>query len=74
VNKTLMRFEFFEALVRLSNFKYKDTGVCQTTPEAFQMLINDCILANYDFPPWNEWRQRDLWVLEVNDTFHVNLD
>ncbi len=28
VNKTLMRFEFFEALVRLSNMKYKDIGAC----------------------------------------------
>ena len=38
------------------------------------MLINDCIIANYDFPPWHEWRQIDLWTLEINDTFFVNLE
>ena len=56
------RYEFFEALVRISNMKYKETGEVETFAEAFQMLIDECIIPNYDWVPWQEWRDLELWT------------
>jgi len=73
-SKLMMRFEFFEALLRLAVLMYKDTKITQTYAEAFQMLISEVIKPNYDWVPWQEWRDLELWTLEVNDLFYANLE
>lgn len=47
-----MRFEFFEGLIRIANCKYKETGVVETVTEAVRLLLDECILSNYEFEPW----------------------
>lgn len=74
-NKKLMiRYEFFEALVRLAGLMYKDTKITKTYAEAFQNFISEIIEPNYDWAPGQEWRDLELWNLEINDLFHANLD
>jgi hypothetical protein len=38
------------------------------------MIIKEYIVPNYDWVPWQEWRDLELWTLEVNDMFYANLD
>jgi hypothetical protein len=37
--KLLIRYEFFEAILRIAGLKYRDTGIAKTYAEAFQMII-----------------------------------
>lgn len=50
--KNLMRFQFFEGLVRIANCKYRETGVSGSYSEAMQLLIDECLLEQYDWRPW----------------------
>jgi len=70
----MIRYEFFEALVRLAGLMYKDTKITKTYAEAFQNFISEIIEPNYDWAPGQEWRDLELWNLEINDLFHANLD
>jgi len=45
----MMRYEFFEALLRLAGLMYKDTKISRTYAEAFQMFISEIIEPNYDW-------------------------
>ena len=38
------------------------------------MIIKEYIVPKYDWVPWQEWRDLELWTLEVNDMFYANLD
>ena len=69
-----MRFEFLEGLVRIANAKYKETGAAATVTESFKMLLDECISENFEFQPWQEFRNEQLWTLKVQDVFHANLD
>lgn len=72
--RDLARFEFYEIIVRMAAAKYKDPGKCETYNQAVKMLVEDNLMVYYNTSKWNEWREKYLWTLEVNDVLHANLD
>lgn len=44
-----------------------------THAEALDMLIKDCIIAEYDWRPWQDFRNEQLYSLAVQDTLAVNM-
>ncbi|CDW89852.1 UNKNOWN [Stylonychia lemnae] len=73
-DKSLCRYEFFEILVRLANAKYKEPGIVATHSEAFRKILEEHILPNAFVHPWQEFRDKQIWTIEVSDTLEVNLD
>lgn len=73
-DKELCRFEMLEILVRIAGAKYKDTGLCKTYGEGLKMLLDNHILPQCSNIKWQEFRDDELWCLEINDTLEVNID
>lgn len=71
--KALMRFQFIEGLLRISDAKYKETGIVSNHAEALEMLIKECIIAEYEWRPWQDFRNEQLYTLAVTDTLAVNM-
>ena len=38
-DKSLVRFEFIELLIRIANEKYVKTKICKNLPDAFELLL-----------------------------------
>lgn len=72
--KALCRFEFYEILVRVAHVKYKETGICSTYADALQMLLKENIFKYANPEPWQEFRDEELWTLDVNDIFEANIE
>jgi len=72
-DKELCRFEFFEILLRIGDFKYRQKGVCNTYSEALEKIVKENVFANYKPAPWQEFRDRELYTVEVNDVLEANL-
>jgi len=71
----LQRYEFMEIIVRLADSKYKGTGVCATYAESVQKILSDHFLKLGDFTSeWQEFRDKELWTIDVNDVLEANLD
>ena len=70
----LKRFEFLEIIVRLANSKYGETKVVKTYAEATEKLITDCVLPYFVPEPWQEFRDKELWTIDVNDLLESNLE
>jgi hypothetical protein len=68
-----VRSEFIEVLVRISKFKFLETGICPSYHEAFNHLIENFIKPNFNLLPWQEFRTNELWTLEVNDVMETNM-
>ena len=70
----LKRFEFLENLVRLANVKYIEPKIVKSYPEATEKLIVECIIPNFIPDPWQEFRIKQLWTIDVNDLLEANLE
>ena len=73
----LIRCDFLELLIRIAQYKYLNTGICQNTTESFKKLMELCIKPNIKPEHvlfWQRWREDNLWTLECNDILHANLD
>ena len=70
----LWRYEFYEILVRIANERYRKHGHCSSIYDALEYLINDHILPYSNPGQWQEFRDKTLWTLEVNDLFEANLE
>ena len=75
----MVRFEFYEILVRIADLKFKQTKICETYSEAFEKLILDHIFCYGDPVPWQPFRDQfpedqRLWALGPNDILEANLD
>lgn len=70
MGNALVRFEFWEYLVRIALEKYKT--VCKTPSEMFAKLISDKVLTYTDFEPWQGFRDEQLWTIDVNDILEAN--
>ena len=68
----LNRFEFMEILVRLANIKFIETKKIKGFDEATAHLIEDYIMPNYTPEPWQEFREKELWTIDVNDILEAN--
>ena len=70
----LKRFEFLEIIVRLANSKYLEPKLVKTYAEATEKLITECVLPYYVPEPWQEFRDKALWTIDVNDLLESNLE
>lgn len=70
--KDMSRFQFYESLVRIANFKYKIPGHTPTTLEGLKILVA-MLHKKYDNWQWQGWREQYLWTLEVDDLLRTNL-
>jgi hypothetical protein len=70
----LCRFEFLEILVRLANIKYLETKIVKSFTEAAEKLISECVIHNFLPESWQEFRDKELWTIDVNDVLEANLD
>ena len=64
----------WELLVRISNFKYRETGVCESYSTALEKLITENILPHAQQEPWQKFRDDVLWTIDVNDILEANLE
>jgi hypothetical protein len=64
---------FYEAIVRIAFFKYKQTGKCETTYEGLQVLVENVIKVLCDNADWMPWRVKKLWTLDIDDLYKTNL-
>ena len=67
------RFQFYEALVRIAQFKYKNQGLTDTVYEGVVKLLDEVLIPKYNNYIWMGWRQDQLWTLEVDDLYKTNL-
>ena len=67
IGNTLVRFEFWELLVRISYAKYPTFSYSK----ALEKLIEEK-LRPYDHEPWQKFRDNHLWTIEVNDILEAN--
>lgn len=44
MGNALVRYDFWELLVRISNAKYRETGICKSYSEALEKMITERIL------------------------------
>ena len=69
----ITRFEFLEILVRLADIKFIQTKQIKTYPDATRKIIEDFIIKNFHpTEPWQEFRDKELWTLDVHDLFKAN--
>lgn len=52
IGNALVRFEFWELLVRIAGMKYKETGVVATYSAALEKLITDKLIPFAQPEPW----------------------
>lgn len=71
----LSRAEFFELLIRIAIFKYKEhapKGSFVQITECIEKLIVEKIIPNFEPAPWQSFRDELLYCREVNLAFHDN--
>jgi len=73
-SQALNRYEFLEIISRLAKELYKDKGKCETVHESIKRLLDEHIFKYGYFDEWQEFRDKKLWTLEVNDVFYENVD
>ena len=62
-----------EITVRLAKIKYFDKKRCDTIAESTRRIIEEFMLPNTcEAMPWQEFRDKELWTLEVDDLFKAN--
>lgn len=71
--KDMSRMMFYEAIVRIAFFKYKQTGVVETTFEGLKKLMDEVLRPLNDNADWMPWRTERLWTLDIDDLYKTNL-
>ena len=73
-DSSLCRFEFVEIIARMAKTKYYEKGLCKTVHEACSALLEKYVLPNtIEQMEWQEFRDTELWTLEVDDLLKANL-
>ena len=71
----LARYKWVELIVRIANGKYVENNKeCATRAEAVEKLLTEVLLKNYQWEPWQEFRDNFCYTLEVNDVLEANID
>lgn len=73
----LCRFEFWEILCRLAQQKFmlrESTIHCTTFAEGLEKLLTEYILKNFTPDSWQDFRNKELWTIDVNDLYEANLE
>ena len=69
-DNALVRYEFYEILLRLVGARFKDPAITATYSEGLEKLM-PMLVQKHD---WQEFREQKLWTLEVNDVLEANLE
>jgi hypothetical protein len=73
-DKDLCRYEFLEIIVRIAKIKYiENSKYAMSIAEATKKIIDEHIIPN--FTPnikWQEFRDEELWELEVDELLKTN--
>jgi len=73
IGNALVRFEFWEYLVRIASFKYREAVKSTLTcSQAFEKLIIEKLIPSKP-EPWQGFRDKQLWTIDVNDMLEANL-
>lgn len=73
-DNSLCRYEFSEIIARIGKEKYFDNGLTRSVAEGTKRAIEEHIIPNTcEKMPWQGFRDKRLWILEVNDVFTTNL-
>jgi hypothetical protein len=70
---SLCRAQFWEFCLRLAQTKFKDNKVYETFAESLEVLIKEFILPHHPVEAWQSWRDNELWCMDVNDVFEINI-
>lgn len=74
-DKALCRYESLEILVRLAKIKYFESGACPTVASALEKLLHEHVLPYHGMPILaQEFRDEQLWTLDIDDLYKANLD
>lgn len=68
----LRRFEFLEIMVRLANIKFLETKIVKSYAEATEKMLSECVIPSFVPEPWQEFREKELWTMDVKDVFEAN--
>ena len=63
-----------EIIVRLANIKFIETKKIKGFEEATRVIIEEYIMPNFKPDPWQEFRDKQLWTIDVNDILEANLN
>lgn len=74
IGGSIVRFEFWELLVRIASSKYRETGQVKSYSEALEKLIAEKLIPLAQPEPWQAFRDNQLWTIEVNDILEANLE
>ncbi len=73
-DRALCRFEFYEIIVRIAQAKFVDNGHFKSISKATEHLIENYILRyRFEKMEGQEWRDRELWTIEIDAFFQVNI-
>ena len=71
----LCRFEYVEIITRMAKRKYLESNICSTIAEAVEKILTEHIIPNTIAPmDGKEFRENQLWTLEVDDLFKDNME
>ena len=72
-DKDMSRFQFYESLVRIAFQKYRSSGAASSVTEAMKMLLEEHLMPTYNNDAWMQWRQDNIWQLDIDDLLKSNL-
>jgi hypothetical protein len=70
--RDLNRYEFLEIIVRLANALYKESKVCESSPEAILKLLNENIFPNSKEVNGEHFRRFQCYNVKVNELLKKN--
>lgn len=73
IKNGLNRGEFFEYMVRVAHVKFVQNKQVSKVHEAFQLLVDQHLKPNLYVQNWQNFRDGELWTIDVNDVFEANL-
>ena len=70
----MLRHDLMEFLLRVVNAKFIETSICVNYVDALEHLFNEILpRSEPHVKEWQEFRDRELWTLEVNDCLFANV-
>jgi hypothetical protein len=70
--RDLNRYEFLELIVRMANALYKESKVCQTTPDAVKRLLEVNVYPNSKSVDGEKFRRFNCYNVKVNELLKKN--
>lgn len=69
-DKDMSRMHFYEALVRVAIYKFKQPNM--TAIDCVMKFI-EMVKRNFDISIWHPWRMKKLYNLEIHDLYMSNI-